>query len=124
MEEQGLRLPQGISQERRATTRFPLNLDLRYAVLGSAPVETGMGHTTDLSSSGICFTADKPLRIGQKLKISIDWPALLSGGVELQLMMLGVVIRVQGPAAALQVERHEFKTRRKTKRDSPQDLCG
>jgi hypothetical protein len=124
MNEQRLRLPEGVDQERRSTIRFALDLEVRYAVLGKAHVETGIGRTTDLSSSGLCFAADKSLRVGQKLRISIDWPALLSGGVELQLMILGVVNRTKGTETAVSVERYEFKTRRKTKRDSLQDLCG
>jgi hypothetical protein len=75
-------------------------------------VETGSGRTIDLSSSGLSFTADKPLETGQKLDVSIDWPALLDGGVKLQLIVSGVVVRTDGTTTALQIRRHEFRTRR------------
>jgi hypothetical protein len=111
--EQRVRLPRNESSERRASTRFPLTLEVRYAVLGSRPpVETGAGRTIDLSSCGLSFTAERPLATGQRIDVSIDWPVLLGGGVQLQLIMSGVVVRSDGSATALQIERHEFKTRR------------
>jgi len=108
-----VRLPKDLSPERRASTRFPLTLGVRYAVSGRlAPLETGSGRTIDLSSTGLSFTADRPLLTGQKLDISIDWPVLLDGGVKLQLIMSGVVVRTTGTATALEIVRHEFRTRR------------
>jgi len=108
-----VRLPKDESLERRASTRFPLTLEVRYTVLGrKAPVETGSGRTIDLSSSGLSFTADRPLLTGQMLDVSIDWPVLLDGGVRLQLTMSGMVVRTNGTATALQIRRHEFRTRR------------
>ncbi len=101
------------SPERRASVRFALTLEVRYAFQGPlGPVETGSGRTIDLSSSGLSFTADKPLETGQKLDVSIDWPALLDGGVKLQLIVSGVVVRTDGTTTALQIRRHEFRTRR------------
>ncbi len=43
--------------------------------------------------SGLSFTADRPLLTGQKLEVAIDWTVLLDGGVRLQLVMSGVVVR-------------------------------
>ena len=61
---------------------------------------------------GLSFTADRPLMVGQLLRVAIDWPAVLHGGVQLQLVVSGVVVRTAGPVTVLQIERHEFKTRR------------
>ena len=44
--------------------------------------------------------------------MSIDWPVLLDGGVQLQLVVRGVVVRSDGAVIALRIERHEFRTRR------------
>jgi hypothetical protein len=118
--EQRVRLSRDESPERRATKRFPMTLEVRYVVLGrSAPVEPGSGRTIDLSSSGLSFTADRPLPIGQQLDVSIDWPVLLGGGVQLQLIMSGTVVRSNGSATALQIERHEFRTRRGVMKSAP-----
>jgi hypothetical protein len=68
------------TKERSAEHSFSLALEVRYAVSGRrAPVQTGSGRTIDLSSSGLSFTAGRPLVSGQKLDVSIDWPVLLDG---------------------------------------------
>ena len=103
----------GLGSDRRARVRFPVNLEVRYSVAGRrGPVETGSGPTIDMSSSGLSFTADKPLPIGQELDLSIDWPARLDGDVQIQLVASGVVVRSSGAVTALRIERHEFRTRR------------
>jgi len=80
-----------------------MTLEVRYVVLDRcAPAQTGSGRTIDLSSSGLSLTADRPLLTGQKLEVSIDWPVLLGGGVQLQLIMSGTVVRTNGLATALQ----------------------
>ncbi len=119
-------LPKDASAERRANTRFPLTQKVRYAVSGRrAPMETGSGRIIDLSSSGLSFTADRPLLIGQKLEVSIDWPAPLDGGVKLQLTVSGVVVRTNGTTTALEILGHEFRTRRVgPKAASPQESVG
>jgi hypothetical protein len=105
------RVPKDASTERRACTRFPLTLKVRYAVSGCpAPVETGSGRIIELSSSGLSFTADRPLLTGQKLEVSIDWPVLLDGGVRIQLIISGVVVRTSGTATAVEIQEHEFRT--------------
>jgi hypothetical protein len=78
-----------------------------------------------MSSSGLSFTADKPLPIGQKLDLYIDWPARLDGDVQIQLVASGVVVRSSGAVTALRIERHEFRTRRAGSRAVPrQELVG
>jgi hypothetical protein len=120
------RLPKKASAERRARTRFRLTLELRYAVTRlRAPVEACSGLTIDLSSSGLNFIADRRMLAGQELDVSIDWPVLLDGGVRLQLNILGVVVRTNGTATALQIRRHEFRTRRVSPQAVlPQELVG
>ena len=90
-----------------------MNLEVRYSVVGRrGPVETGSGRTIDMSSSGMSFTADTPLPIGQTLDMSIDWPVRLDDDVQLQVVVSGVVVRSTGAVIALRIERHEFRTRR------------
>jgi hypothetical protein len=90
-----------------------MNLEVRYSIAGRCgAVENGSGHTIDMSSSGLSFTADRPLSIGQRLDLSIDWPARLDGDVQLQLVASGVVVRTAGAVTAIRLERHDFRTRR------------
>jgi hypothetical protein len=103
----------GPSSDRRGSVRFPVNLEVRYSVVGHRrPVETGSGRTIDMSSSGLSFTADRPLSIGQRLDMSIDWPVRLDRDVLIQLVASGVVVRTDGAVTALRMDRHEFRTRR------------
>jgi c-di-GMP-binding flagellar brake protein YcgR len=107
-----VRLLQGLSSDRRSSVRVPVNLEVRYSVAGRrGPVENRSGQTIDVSSSGLSFTADRPLPIGQKLDLSIDWPFQLDGD-QLQLVASGVVVRTTGVVTALRIERYELRTRR------------
>ena len=107
-----VRLLQGLDAERRRGIRFPMDMEVRYSVVGNRrPAEIGSGRTIDMSSSGLSFTADTPLSIGQGLEVSIDWPVLLDGGVQLQIAS-GVVVRTTGAVTAIRIERHDFRTRR------------
>jgi hypothetical protein len=110
---QRARLMKGLDPDRRGSVRFPLNLEVRYSVVGhSGAAEDGSGRTIDVSTAGLSFTADRPLSIGQRLDLSIEWPVLLDGGVQLQLVTSGVVVRSTGVVVALRIARPEFKTRR------------
>ena len=97
--------------ERRTSVRFPLAFDLRYKVVGESVVIAGSGRTIDVASTGMSFTADSPLSIGQNLDVSIDWPVPLNSGVRLQLRMSGTVVRTDGNITALRIHAHEFRTR-------------
>ena len=121
-----VRLQRGPDTDRRASLRFPLNLEVRYSVASRrGPVETGSGCTIDMSSSGLSFTADRPLLIGQKLDLSIDWPARLDDDVQLQVVVSGVFVRTTGAVIALRIERHEFRTRRAGSKVVPrQEMVG
>jgi hypothetical protein len=111
--ERRVRMPGGPNSERRASTRFSLNLALRYTVSSRrGPVEAGSGHTIDLSSSGLRFDAQSPLEPGLRLDVAIDWPVLLDGGVPLQLIAAGVVVWSKGTETAMRILRHELRTGR------------
>ena len=111
---QRVRLLQGLRPERRRSIRFPVNLEVRYSVLGHpGQAEKGSGRTIDMSTSGLSFTTDSPLSIGQRLDLYIDWPVLLDGGVQLQIVVSGVVVRTTGAVTAIRIQRHDFRTRRR-----------
>jgi hypothetical protein len=101
-------------------------LEVRYSVLHRcAPVETGSGQIIDLSSSGLRFAAQRPLEPGLKLDVAINWPVLLDGRIQLQLIVTGVVVWSSGTETALRIQRHDFRTRRVgVKAVSPQESDG
>jgi len=104
-----VRLPKPPSADRRGHVRYPLCMDLRYTVVH--PYRAGSGRVVDLSSSGLRFIADRPLEAGLEVELAVSWPLLLDGGVPLQLLTSGKVVWANGAIAALQIGRHEFRTR-------------
>ena len=117
-----VQLPNGPAADRRSCVRYPLTLKLRYSVSnGRGPAATGAGRLIDLSNSGLRFVAPEFLEPGLKLDISIDWPILLDGRVQLQLIVTGVVVWSSATETALKIEQHDFRTRSvRPKTRSPQ----
>jgi hypothetical protein len=124
--ERRVRLPKDPGPDRRASVRFPLTLEVHYSVSHRcAPVETGSGQIIDLSSSGLRFAAQGPLEPGLKLDVAVNWPVLLDGRVQLQLIVTGVVVWSSGTETALRIQRHDFRTRSVgLKAASPQESDG
>ena len=67
-------------------TRYAIALDLSYAGLDLHwQDETGTGQTIDISSSALRFRAARPLAVGVREEVAIDWPPRLHGTIPLQL---------------------------------------
>jgi|SRR5579883_244498 len=100
-----------IRGDRRDDRRYNLMLDLRWKLVRRRKVlESGSGRTLDLSSSGLCFEAGRPLPVGLNVEISIAWPALLHNVAPMQLVVSGKIIRSEGMRAAVKMVQHEFRT--------------
>jgi hypothetical protein len=113
-----------IAGERRADKRYTLLLDLRWKLVRRRRVlESGTGHTLDLSSSGILLDAGRHLPEGLNLELSVSWPVLLHNVAPLQLSVSGRIVRSEGSQAAIQMVQHEFRTAR-TNPDQPSVLQG
>ena len=70
------------------------------------------GKIRDISSSGVRFTSSEILALGKKVELSIDWPILLDSTCRLQLKGQGRVIRSDEHGTAIEIEHHEFCTRK------------
>ena len=100
--------PTGGPRERRADTRFPMALEVRY----SAPQgEGGSGRLIDIGRTGLRFVAPGPRENGRRMDVAINWPVLLEGRVQLQLVVTGTVVRSSGSETVLRISRHAFRTR-------------
>jgi PilZ domain-containing protein len=98
--------------ERRLTSRFPLQQEIRYRLIQPrAGSGAGIGETLDISSKGILFTTPVRLSIGCTVEIAMHWPALLNGNCLLQFIANGRVVRSDGNSAAVRIQRYEFRTR-------------
>ena len=103
--------PNQIGGDRRADKRYEINLDLRWKLVRRRRVlETGAGHTVDLSSGGILFEAGRQLPIGFHLEISVSWPIMLHSVSPLQLVVKAKIVRSQDALTAVRILQHEFRT--------------
>jgi c-di-GMP-binding flagellar brake protein YcgR len=98
--------------DRRFTSRFPVQQEVRYRVLQARTVtKTGTGKSLDVSSGGILFTTTEHLPTGRMVEIAMSWPARLHGTCPLQFVATGRVVRSDGGTAAVRIQRYEFRTR-------------
>lgn len=98
--------------DRRTNCRFPILCEVVYKVLNSGGIiETGAGQTVNISSTGVLFEAEAPLPPGRRAELAISWPIQLNGKCGLKLIAHGRIVRCQGTKVALEIERHEFRTR-------------
>lgn len=103
--------PDALPGERRKSSRFPIERDVRYKTLNQR-TETlaGAGKTLNISSSGVLFTSDHDLPVGTRLEVSISWPAQLNDRCLLNLVARGRVTRHTKGQLALQIQQYEFRT--------------
>lgn len=117
MELDGALRGSGIRDERREGRRYPVTIPLEYRVYGVADNgtnevrQTGSGRTVNMSSAGVVFEADRPLREGMDADLSIAWPASLSKSVGLTLRVRGRIVRSENTRIALTMTHYEFRTR-------------
>ena len=98
--------------ERRSTDRFPIENQLRYKLMEAGSIaQAGDGRTVNMSSGGILFAAGAQLPIGQRVELSVDWPAQLNDHCGLKLVALGKIVRATPEAAAIRIEKYDFRTR-------------
>ena len=100
------------STDRRASDRFPIENDVRYKLLEAKFIaQTGQGRTQNISSGGVLFTTEAPLTLGQRIELAVDWPAQLNEHCGLKLVAMGKVVRSSADAAAINIEKYDFRTR-------------
>jgi hypothetical protein len=99
-----------MDKERRAKSRYPLQLNVRYQTIGMAGPVSGVGQTVNVSSSGVCITSTSAIQEGARVRVVIEWPSLLNGTTPLQLVTIGTVVRRQDSAFAIAFEGYQFRT--------------
>ena len=99
--------------DRRASRRLPIEQDVRYTVLGGRKMGqyAGWGRTVNISSGGVLFTTEFPLKAGQHIEVAISWPAQIDNEVRLKLVAIGRVVRAETACAAMSIDKYDFKVR-------------
>jgi hypothetical protein len=99
-------------QGRRTRRRFPIEQDVRYrCVKGSRITAVGSGKTLEIGSREIRFTTQHVLKLGEKVRVAVNWPALLDNTCLMKLEIFGWVVGSERGTAAVKIERYEFRTR-------------
>jgi hypothetical protein len=96
--------------ERRVSTRFPIEREIRYRQLYLGHAKEGTGSSVNISSRGILFTTDEYLKPGTSLEVIVSWPVLLDADFPMSLVTFGRVVRSQGNQAAIEIQRYEFRS--------------
>ena len=109
------------TNERRSRVRFPLTVQLNYRRRSPKKQAEGAGESVNISSFGLLFVAQHELAVGDRLELSLEWPASLEGMIPLRLCVFGRIVRVEGRNAAVSIDHHEFRTARRkvTAAESP-----
>ena len=97
------------SIERRSKLRFPLELEVRYEFKQYRRLQTGVGQSLNISSSGMLLETEHRLQPGTKLKLAINWPIKLNATASIKLVARGNVVRVSHNKAAIRFTWHEFR---------------
>jgi hypothetical protein len=85
--------------ERRIGQRFPYLLPVSFRETGSGT--DGVGFTQDVSSRGVFFLTDAPLKEGSEIELTLKMPSEITLGEDMRVRARGRVLRVFGPAVAL-----------------------
>jgi hypothetical protein len=99
--------------ERRAKSRYPLDLSVRFRFFCAGTAFFGRGLAVNVSSGGILVTSKHRVLVGSLVEMSIDWPAPLDGTIPLQLVTTGRILRREDSQFAATFERYEFRTMRR-----------
>ena len=101
-----------VQMERRASRRYPIDLSTWYEVYNpGAPSVSGSARVVNISSGGLLLYSEHPFEKGQKIRLRIDWPALLNNVVPLALRVEGQTVRCEGNCTAVKILKSEFRTR-------------
>ena len=95
---------------RRRSERFPLACPISYRTLGrTCPQAEGTGRTINVSSSGILFTTEHTLEPGERVEISLAWPAKKDHQLPLELAATAKVVRCEEGKTAVETLQYEFR---------------
>lgn len=83
--------------ERRVGQRFPYLLPISFRQTGDG-IE-GVGFTQDLSSRGVFFLTDAPLKEGSEIELTVRMPSEITLGENMPVRCRGRILRVVQPGS-------------------------
>jgi hypothetical protein len=101
------------TSERRGSPRYPLEADLEYRVLTPGlEAWPRLGHTVNMSRTGLLFNTADSLENGSPVELWIDWPAR-PVEVERWLRVWGWVVRQCDGSVAVAIRQYSFEQHRR-----------
>lgn len=113
--------------ERRSKTRYPIELNVRVVTTQRKVRSYQTARTLNISSGGVLIAAQFAVTHGSILELMIEWPWTLDGGVPLQLVATGIVVRCSQSAFAVALRNYQFRTmkqRAATEKSIPAQVVG
>ena len=92
---------------RRKGLRFPIQRKVRYSTPNG---KQGAGISLDISRSGVLFTTQQVLDVGDHVELGLEWPVRLDQKTSLKMVLRGRVVRSSNDRAAVFVQQHELRT--------------
>jgi hypothetical protein len=93
--------------EQRRNQRFDLKLP--FEIIRTGANSKTVGETKNVSSSGVLFTSDATVEIGEPIEYLITFPRPAGSRSEVRLRCVGTVLREEPEAKfAVTLERYEF----------------
>jgi hypothetical protein len=83
--------------ERRKACRYDLALPMTILTSIGNALMSLYGETLDISTRGVCFTVGTELTVGTKVALTMTVPTGLVGGMEVFILAIGHVVRVEKP---------------------------
>ncbi|HEX5227165.1 MAG TPA: PilZ domain-containing protein [Bryobacteraceae bacterium] len=111
-----------MGNERRVKARYPVELKVRYQVLGATGSMDGVGQTVNMSSSGMLLASTSDLPEGARVKLFVEWPSLLNGTTPLQLITVGTVVRSTRQGISVVFESYQFRTMSRARRSNVTEM--
>ncbi len=99
--------------DRRASRRYSIDLSTSCEIRDQEgrSVSSSRARVVNISSGGLLLCCEQPLPKSQKIRLRIDWPALLNNVVPLALHVEGQTVRADGNCIGVKILKSEFRTR-------------
>jgi len=92
-------------RSRRRQQRFPISIPVKYIVENVA----GEGVTFNIGSDDLLIKTKCVLPKGERILVTLEWPAMLDGRLPLRLEIQGKILRSSVQGTAVKILRYEFR---------------
>jgi hypothetical protein len=85
----------GMGNERRVAPRYEFHVPLRLRAYGATNGQRFAGETLNLSERGFCFTAERPLALGSRIRVEMTMPREITGHQPVDIEATARVVYVE-----------------------------